>query len=150
MQEIERKFLVDTSRWNAVEKPIPFVIRQGYLSSEINATVRVRIKNDRGFLTIKGKTVGISRAEYEYEIPLKDAENLLETMCSKVLSKKRFAIPVGNHTWEVDEFEGKLAPLILAEIELKSEDEPFEKPTWATEDVSDQAKYYNSNLVENC
>ena len=150
MQEIERKFLVDTSRWNAVEKPIPFVIRQGYLSSEINATVRVRIKNDRGFLTIKGKTVGISRAEYEYEIPLSDAENLLETMCSKVLSKKRFAIPIGNHTWEVDEFEGKLAPLILAEIELKSEDESFEKPTWATEDVSDQAKYYNSNLVENC
>ena len=110
---------------------------QSYLSQNPDCTVRIRIKNDKGFLTIKGKSIGISRSEFEYEIPLADANQMIETLSEKTLYKDRYNIPFGKHLWEVDVFQGKLEGLIIAEIELSSEDESFEKPEWILEDVSD-------------
>lgn len=148
MQEIERKYLVNESLWNQLVKPQPKKIVQGYLSNSDSLTTRVRIKNEKGYLTLKGKTVGITRSEFEYEIPLTDAQSLLDTFASKVLEKERYEITVGTHLWEVDVFHGKLAPLILAEIELSDEHETFELPEWVTEEVSHDASYYNVNLIK--
>ncbi len=148
--EIERKFTIDIEKWNLVNKPIPQIIIQSYLSQNPECTVRIRIKNDKGFLTIKGKTIGISRSEFEYEIPLADANQMIETLSEKTLSKDRYNIPFGNHIWEVDVFHGKLEGLIIAEIELSSENETFEKPDWILEDVSDNIEYYNSRLIDKC
>jgi adenylate cyclase len=144
--EIERKFTVDIEKWAEVVKPQPISIAQSYLSSSPECTVRVRLKGDKAFLTIKGKTTGISRSEFEYEVPVTEAKEMMNTLSSKTLSKLRYEINVGNHLWEVDVFEGKLAGLIIAEIELSSEDEQFELPEWVIEDVSHDAQYYNSNL----
>jgi len=110
-------------------------------------TIRVRTKGTKGFLTIKGPTVGISRAEYEYEIPVYEAEELIQQFAVKYIEKTRYEITVGKHTWEVDEFGGKLAGLMLAEIELAAEDELFERPEWVTLEVSEDVNYYNSNLI---
>ena len=148
MQEIERKFLVDPAAWEAVEKPQPVKIAQGYLLTDPEKTVRVRIKGSKGFLTIKGKTRGITRSEFEYEIPLSDAEELLQNFTDKALFKDRYEIPHDGKVWEVDVFHGKLDGLVLAEIELQSEDETFKKPDWATKEVSSDPTYYNSNLIE--
>ena len=146
--EIERKFTVNIEKWAEVIKPQPIFIEQSYLSSTPECTVRVRLKGDKAYLTIKGKTSGISRSEYEYEVPVDEAKEMMNTLSSKTLSKKRYEINVGNHLWEVDVFEGKLAGLIIAEIELTSEDEVFELPKWVIEDVSNDVQYYNSNLIE--
>ena len=148
--EIERKFTIDIEKWNLVNKPKPHKIIQSYLSQNPDCTVRIRIKNDKGFLTIKGKTTGISRSEFEYEIPLSEANQMIETLSEKTLSKDRYNIPFGNHLWEVDVFHGKLEGLIIAEIELSSEDETFEKPEWILEDVSDNIEFYNSRLIDKC
>lgn len=148
--EIERKFLVDKEKWELVGKPKPKRIVQAYLVRLPEKTIRVRIKDEKGFLTIKGPTVGISRSEFEYEIPLNEANELIEQFADKTIEKYRFEITVGNHLWEVDEFHGKLEGLMIAEIELTSEDEAFEKPDWVTEDVSLDQQYFNSNLVERC
>lgn len=145
--EIERKFLVDTNQWESLEKPAPQRIRQGYLSASEGLTVRVRTKGSTGYLTIKGKTTGISREEFEYEIPLQDAEQLLDSFTDRSIDKWRYEIQHAGKTWEVDVFLGALSPLILAEIELSSEDEVFEKPSWVTEDVSLDPQYYNANLI---
>jgi adenylate cyclase len=145
--EIERKFTVDSNKWAEVVKPQPISIAQSYLSSSPECTVRVRLKGDKAFLTIKGKTTGISRSEYEYEVPVSEAKEMMNTLSTKTLSKKRYEINVGSHLWEVDVFEGKLAGLIIAEIELSSEEEQFELPEWVIEDVSHDAQYYNSNLI---
>jgi adenylate cyclase len=145
--EIERKFLVNESLWAQLNKPSPKRIQQAYLSNDSNCTVRVRTKGTKGFLTIKGKSVGISRSEYEYEIPLNDAEKMIAEFCAKVLSKDRYEIQVGKHVWEVDVFDGKLAPLIVAEIELGSEDEIFDLPDWLGKEVSDDVEYFNSRLI---
>ena len=99
-------------------------------------------------LTIKGKTQGISRSEFEYAIPVEEAKEMMSTLTEKTLSKQRYEILVGKHTWEVDVFEGKLSGLIIAEIELSAEDENFEKPDWVVEDVSHDPQYYNSNLIQ--
>ena len=146
--EIERKFLINESAWNLLEKPTPTHIAQAYLSDEKKCTVRVRIKGSQGFLTVKGETIGISRSEYEYEIPLDEAEKMMAEFCSRVLSKDRYCIEVEGHTWEVDVFHGKLAPLVIAEIELESEDEEFVLPNWVGKEVSDDNSYYNSNLIK--
>jgi len=146
--EIERKFTVDIEKWAEVIKPQPISIAQSYLSSSPECTVRVRLKGEKAYLTIKGKTNGISRSEFEYEVPIDEAIEMMNTLSSKTLSKKRYEINVGNHLWEVDVFEGKLAGLIIAEIELTSEDEVFELPEWVIEDVSHDVQYYNSNLIE--
>jgi CYTH domain-containing protein len=145
--EIERKFLINESLWAKLNKPAPKRIQQAYLSDDKNCTVRVRTKGSKGFLTIKGKSVGISRSEYEYEISLDEAEKMIAEFCPKVLSKDRYEIHVGKHLWEVDVFHGKLAPLIIAEIELSREDESFEMPEWVEKEVSDDLEYYNSRLI---
>jgi adenylate cyclase len=147
MQEIERKFLVHTQLWEALSKPEPTPIVQAYLSDNKNCTVRVRIKGKRGFLTVKGITTGITRTEFEYEIPVADALQMVEELCEKSISKQRYKIAVGPHIWEVDVFGGKLAPLIIAEIELESEDAAFDIPDWIDREVSDDPQYYNSNLI---
>jgi CYTH domain-containing protein len=148
--EIERKFTVDHIKWDLASKPEPQLIAQSYLSKNAACTVRVRIKDDKGFLTVKGKTIGISRSEFEYEIPLEDAQQMIQTLVDKTLIKYRYSIPFGRHLWEVDVFQGKLEGLIIAEIELSSEEENFESPDWVVQDVSDNIEFYNSRLIDKC
>lgn len=150
MQEIERKFTVDIEKWNKIEKPEPIQIAQSYLSTNSECTVRVRIKGKKGFLTIKGKTIGISRSEFEYEIPLEEAQQMIQTFAKKTLYKLRYEIRVANSLWEVDVFKGKLDGLIIAEIELTNENEHFTKPEWVIEDVSNNIEYFNSRLIDKC
>ncbi|MNY45444.1 hypothetical protein D3C86_1805470 [compost metagenome] len=110
--------------------------------------MRVRTKGEKGYLTIKGKSEGISRDEFEYEIPHEDALQLLTNFCPKFLEKERFELIVGEKKWEIDLFHGKLEGLIVAEIELESEEETFELPAWIDREVSDDVQYYNSKLIE--
>ena len=145
--EIERKFLMNPEKWEQVEKPVGEFYRQGYLLTDPTKTIRVRQTSEQGFLTIKGISVGATRKEYEYEIPLEEAKELLDQFSVAELSKIRYKISIGNHVWEVDEFSGKNAGLIVAEIELTSEDEDFEIPDWIGREVTGAEKYYNSNLV---
>lgn len=147
MVEIERKFLVTSNAFksDALRKNH---IAQGYLSSEPERTVRVRIKGEKGFLTIKGKSseTGISRFEWEKEIPINEAKELL-LLCEKgAIEKTRYEIQVGQHLFEVDEFHGENEGLIIAEVELQSESEIFEKPLWLGQEVTQDPRYYNSYL----
>lgn len=149
MIEIERKFLVTATDF-ITESDVQFEIAQGYLSSHPERTVRVRIKGDKGYLTIKGKgnETGMSRLEWEKEIPLDEAKNLLP-LCEKgVIEKTRYLVKKGAHTFEVDIFHGKNNGLIIAEIELTNEKEIFEKPSWLGEEVTNQDKYYNAYLSQ--
>lgn len=148
--EIEHKFLVDLDAWSNVDKPEPSLIVQSYLHSSEDLTIRARIKGVRGFLTIKGKTTGISRSEFEYEIPVEEAEEIVSSFTDKHIRKLRYEIVVGSHTWEVDVFEGKLRGLVIAEIELNSEEEKFELPNWVTQNVSADPNYYNAVLINRC
>jgi CYTH domain-containing protein len=143
MIEIERKFLVDKSLWVKPNKGCYF--QQGYLA-ENGCTLRVRIAEDKAFLTIKGKTQGISRAEFEYEIPMADAQAMMQLCLYPPIEKIRYKVEVGGKIWEVDEFLGAHQGLLMAEIELQSEDEPFEMPVWAAQEVTGDARYYNSSL----
>jgi Uncharacterized protein conserved in bacteria len=147
--EIERKFLVSRDFGGAVARVDRIV--QGYLCASAGKTVRVRIYGDKAFLTIKGASDrgGIARSEFEYEIPVADAEALLPLCESGVIDKIRHLIPFQGHTWEVDVFRGLNAGLILAEIELTSEDEPFERPDWLGEEVTGDTRYYNAMLSQN-
>lgn len=147
MQEIERKYLVKPELKNELNSLTHVAIRQGYIMDENGKTVRVRTKGEKGYLTIKGKSEGISRAEFEYEIPHADALALLDGFCNKELSKVRYLYPINGKTWEIDVFEGKLQGLIIAELELESEDEVVVLPEWIDREVSDDVRYYNSNLV---
>jgi adenylate cyclase len=147
MIEIERKFLV-TSNAFKTDAFTQNKIAQGYLSSVPERTVRVRIKGDKGFITVKGisSDSGMSRFEWEKEIPIDEAENLLK-LCEKgIIDKIRFNVKIGNHTFEVDEFHGENEGLIIAEIELNSENEVFERPNWLGEEVTNDKRYYNSYL----
>lgn len=146
--EIERKFLVDHKKWDALIKPEPNQIIQAYLLNTPEKTIRIRVKGDKGFITIKGKTIGISRSEFEYEIPLSDAKEMIELFAEKTIDKYRYEIQIEKHLWEVDVFQGNLEGLILAEIELDSEIEKFVKPDWVTVDVSLDEQYYNAKLIE--
>jgi adenylate cyclase len=146
--EIERKFLVDKVLWALQAKPAGQKIIQAYLVNTPEKTIRVRTKGTKGFLTIKGPTVGISRTEFEYEIPLQEAEDIIQQFAVQCIEKVRYEITVGNHVWEVDEFYGKHAGLMLAEIELSAEDEAFERPEWVTIEVSHDTSYFNSNLIQ--
>jgi CYTH domain-containing protein len=150
MIEIERKFLV-TSTTFLDEFCAKNRIVQGYLSSVPERTVRVRIKGDKGFLTIKGKSSdsGMSRMEWEKEIALEEAEQLLRLCEAGVIDKIRYEIPVGKHLYEVDVFSGENDGLILAEIELESENETFEKPNWLGIEVTNDNRYYNAYLSQN-
>ncbi len=148
MKEIERKFLVDSEKWKSAQKDSGKSIQQGYIFNESNGVLRVRIKGSQGFITIKSQNKGMTRLEFEYEIPLNEAEELLQTMCPVYLTKTRFKTLIGEHTWEVDEFHGKLAPLILAEIELREEKELFQLPDFVTREVTFDNNYYNSELIK--
>ena len=150
MEEIEYKYLVDKEKWNAVIKPKGQIIVQGFIHNSKECVVRVRIKGSKGFLTIKGETKGITRKEFEYEIPVSEAQDIVDRFISKSIRKIRYEIPYGKHTWEVDVFEGALDGLIIAELEVESESETFELPDWVTEDVSRDPSYYNAVLIERC
>lgn len=143
--EIEHKYLVKNDNYKEISTA-SFHIRQGYLSREPERTVRVRIKDDKGFLTIKGKNKGASRAEFEYEIPLEDALSMLDMCLPPILEKVRYIVPFDGHIWEVDEFFGDRSGLVIAEIELKSDDEDYGHPDFIGENVTGDARYYNSNL----
>ena len=145
-KEIERKFLVAGEAWRALAEGTRY--RQGYLSTVKERTVRVRTIGDTGFLTIKGISVGATRSEYEYEIPAGDAEEMLDDLCERpIIEKNRYKIPLGDVTWEVDEFFGVNDGLIVAEVELQSEDQAFDKPEWIGEEVTGDPKYFNANLI---
>ncbi len=146
--EIERKFLVTDESWrNAVSKKSFF--RQGYLTRSDGASVRVRVADGKADLNIKSMTLGISRHEFEYEIPLADAKEMLDKLClGPKIEKVRYFVEHLGHTWEVDVFEGDNTGLIVAEIELNAENEVFEKPPWAGDEVSDDERYYNVCLVK--
>lgn len=147
MIEIERKFLVNSNRYRE-QASSKSVIIQGYLNSDPLRTVRVRLRDQIGFLTVKGKSCdsGLSRFEWEKEISLVEAKALLQLCEKSVVSKTRFEISIGEHLFEVDEFSGQNEGLVIAEIELSSENEEFSKPDWLGREVTGEKKYYNSNL----
>jgi len=145
--EIERKYLVDHDKWKQIEKPTGQLYRQGYLLTDPNKTIRVRLTTTNGFLTIKGLSIGATRPEFEYEIPVDEAKELLDNFSIYELSKNRYKILFSDKIWEVDEFLGDNVGLIVAEIELASEDEHFDIPVWVTRDVTGEEKYNNSNLT---
>lgn len=146
-KEIERKFLVVGDGWRGLAPGVRY--RQGYLSSQKERTVRVRTAGDRAWLTVKGVTAGVTRLEFEYEIPLADGQAMLDALAQRPLVEKtRYRIPAGDYVWEVDVFEGENAGLIVAEIELPDPQAGFEKPAWIGKEVSDDPRYFNANLVE--
>ena len=147
--EIERKFLILNQDWQEYTKSELHIV-QGYLATnEFNST-RIRIQNDKANINIKSATLGITRTEFEYSIPVDDARLMLDDLCIKpVIEKTRFTVEHMNHTWEIDVFSGDNEGLIVAEIELSSPDEAFEKPSWIGEEVSNDARYYNACLVNN-
>jgi len=147
-QETERKFLVKDDAWREGDPPGLFY-RQGYLSRVKERVVRVRAAGEKGFLTVKGITRGISRAEYEYEIPLQDANHMIEHLCERpLIEKMRYRIPFEGMTWDVDEFLAENLGLVLAEIELSHEGQEIILPPWLGEETSGDPRYYNANLVE--
>ena len=146
--EIERKFLVRDDSWRGLGKGSHY--RQGYLSTEAGRTVRVRVADGRGYLTIKGKTVNATRAEYEYVIPLQDANEMLDELCARpLIEKTRYRIEHRGLVWEVDDFEGENAGLVIAEVELDSVEQAVALPAWVGEEVTAELRYYNANLIAN-
>ena len=145
--EIERKFLVNTAKWKRVAKKNGQLFRQGYLSADPRITMRVRVAHDRAWLTIKGKTQGISRPEFEYEIPMEDANELLEKFSLYEIQKVRHEVRYKGKVWEVDEFRGENEGLIVAEIELDDEEENISLPQWIESEITNDARYSNSNLA---
>jgi CYTH domain-containing protein len=147
-KEIERKFLVTNDSWRASQEGVLY--RQGYMSTTKERTVRVRAAGDKGYLTVKGQNDELVRLEFEYEIPLADVNEMLDKVCKKpLIEKKRYKMAYDGRTWEVDEFFGANEGLVIAEVELQSQDESFEKPDWAGQDVTDDPRYLNACLVEN-
>ena len=145
-QEIERKFLVADPSFL---KPLTgSQIKQGYIAGKERSAARIRIRDSGAFLTLKSETRGITRSEFEYEIPLADAEEMLETLCAPPhIEKTRYVVEWKGHTWEIDVFHGGTEGLIVAEIELATADQAFEKPPWLGREVSQDARYFNSNLA---
>ncbi|OBS10898.1 CYTH domain-containing protein [Acidihalobacter prosperus] len=145
--EIERKFLVTSDAWrHQASRSIRY--RQGYLGPAETSSVRVRVSDSAAYLNIKGATLGVSRLEYEYPIPLDDAHEMLDRLCRKpLIEKTRHIVEHAGHHWEIDVFEGDNEGLIVAEIELASEDESFARPPWLGTEVSDDVRYYNVSLV---
>ena len=142
--EIERKFLIHHPPFDQWGEGVE--IKQGYLARGEQATARVRVAGDQGWLTIKGKTTGISRPEFDYRIPVAEAYELLALCEGGIIEKRRWQIPHGDHVWEVDVFEGDNRGLMIAEIELNDEQESFERPAWIVEEVSDDPRYFNGYL----
>jgi CYTH domain-containing protein len=147
-KEIERKFLVNQESWKPQDDGIHFI--QGYLNTQQERVVRIRIEGNQAKLTIKGVTTGVTRSEFEYDIPLDDAVILLDNLCEQpLIDKHRYKEVYAGKTWEIDVFHGLNQGLIVAEIELNAEDEKFDLPAWAIKEVSSEARYYNSNLLKN-
>lgn len=145
-QEIERKFLVQSDAWRSLAQGRYYC--QGYIPTQGKQTVRVRIVSDQGYLTLKGPAVGIIRSEYEYEIPLADAQAMLSELCQQpLIEKHRYRIPLGNVVWEVDDFLGENQGLIVAEVELTHAEQVVELPGWIGEEVTGDPRYYNASLV---
>ena len=145
--EIERKFLVKKEKWQPKDNGT--TVRQGYLPQKGELLVRIRRQNDKAYLTLKGRTEGVSRPEYEYEIPAAEADELLAFCERPLIEKTRYVEMLDGHTWEIDKFFGENEGLLIAEIELKSEQEAFTRPDWLGEEVSGDVRYYNSNLSKN-
>jgi CYTH domain-containing protein len=144
--EIERKFLITGDAWRGVGTSTVF--RQGYLSTVKERTVRVRAAGDQGSITIKGITIGATRTEFEYPIPLADADAMLDELCERpIIEKTRHVVEVDGTTWEIDEFAGVNEGLIVAEVELDSVDQEFTRPEWAGDEVTDDPRYFNANLI---
>jgi adenylate cyclase len=147
-REIERKFLLRDKRYRQLARPIPY--RQGYLSVARDRIVRVRIEPGRAFLAVKGTTNGITRTEYEYEIPAAEAEHILSELCEKpIIEKDRYRIEYSGLVWEVDEFHGPNEGLIVAEVHLQDENQQIALPEWVDKEVSNEPKYFSSSLVQN-
>ena len=147
-KEIERKFLTKSGVWKPLTPGVSY--RQGYLSSVNERVVRVRMAGDKAFLTIKGPTLSLSRIEFDYPIPIADAAEMLDRLCERpLIEKTRYRQADGDHIWEIDVFNGDNDGLIVAEIELSSETETFERPDWVAEEVSGDPRYFNNNLVVN-
>jgi CYTH domain-containing protein len=147
-KEIERKFLITDESWRSVAG-VGTRYRQGYLSTVKERTVRVRTIDDKGFLTIKGITTGVTRLEYEYEIPAKEADEMLTELCEKpLIEKNRYKFETDGLTWEIDEFFGDNQGLIIVEVELESEEQKYTAPSWVGEEVSGDPRYFNSNLTK--
>lgn len=147
-EEIERKFLVENDSWrNDVFRQTS--MRQGYLNNAEKSSIRVRVTGEKAYLNIKSATLGIYRKEYEYEIPMEDGNEILNTLAQgPLIEKVRYYVKHGRHVWEVDVFEGENEGLIVAEVELSHEDEEYKKPDWAGEEVSGDTRYYNVCLVK--
>ncbi|MGZ8142712.1 MAG: CYTH domain-containing protein [Methylosarcina sp.] len=145
--EIEHKFLLATNEWrNHIQRSVKY--KQGYLSSLATSSIRIRVSDNHAWLNIKSATIGTQRHEYEYEIPLTDANELLNTLCKKpLIEKTRHFVADNNKIWEIDEFEGENSGLIVAEIELAEPEESFIKPTWLGTEVTGDLRYYNNNLA---
>ncbi len=152
-KEIERKFLIKNDSWKDSVKELNVhgvKLKQAYISDDDWGVVRLRQAEDKAYLTIKTRSPTIARDEFEYEIPLEHAQQLFHTLKdSAFIEKVRYKIPYKGHIWEVDEFSGRNAGLVIAELELESENESFESPDWIGEEVSKISKYFNSNLAEN-
>lgn len=147
MIEIERKYLVTNNNYKSGTS---IRISQGYICSEENRVVRVRIKGDKAYLTIKNATIGFARNEYEYEIPVADAEAMLHNTCQQpIIDKTRYILEYKGFIWEVDEFHGDNEGLVVAEIELENKNQQFELPDFIGEEVTDDARYYNACLFKN-
>lgn len=145
-KEIERKYLVKSNEWQNLAQGV--VYRQGYIATVGKQTVRVRIAGNQGYLTIKGENIGTTRSEFEYPIPVKDAAEMLDTLCDRpLIEKTRYKIPIGDLIWEVDEFTGENEGLVIAEVELQSENQVIELPQWIDRQVT-EPKYYNSSLAK--
>ncbi len=146
-KEIERKYLIKTASWTPQGEGIHF--KQGYLNSQKERVVRVRIEGTKAKLTIKGITTGVTRAEFEYLVPVEDAAILLDNLCEQpLIDKHRHKEVHGGKTWEIDVFHGENEGLVVAEVELASEDEQIELPVWVAEEVSSDPRYFNSNLLK--
>ncbi len=145
--EIERKFLLKGEQWRRFGKGVHY--RQGYLSRAKERIVRVRSFNKKGFLTIKGVTIGATRVEYEYEIPIHECNAMLDNLVEKpIIEKIRYKVDYKGFTWEIDEFLGENQGLIVAEVELESEDQSVEIPEWIGREVTQDPRYFNSNLID--
>lgn len=146
--EIERKYLVDAGKWEQIAEPADAsFIQQAYLSMDPECTVRLRITDNKAFITIKGKTEGLSRTEFEYPIPMVDGLEILKMADPPLILKRRYRIRFKGYTWEVDEFLGENEGLVMAEVEIESESEKPEWPEWVLSEVTGDARYYNSSLA---
>lgn len=146
--EIERKFLVTSDEYRHLAEPVPY--RQGYIAIMIDKVVRIRTVGDKGYITVKARINDTTRKEYEYEIPLADTLAMFNEVCTNgMIEKFRYKIRYDGFVWEVDEFQGNNKGLVVAEIELTSEDQPFHKPLWVGKEVTGDPRYLNANLALN-